>query len=249
MAGSAPKFVCVAKRVQPLFRFSATPQQLDAEARRKREALHYARTEMRAMQPNLVRETVPVRVDPETADIGAKIAAAGERAASVDDAGPVSRLAASVDDAGQASRLAGAGAGAVTEIAGGAELTAGLAGAGARSEIAGGTELTAGRKELRGSRAMMRAAVVSFGAGQFTLAEIRGKLPGALKERAACLLHALTLIGELRKTRRADGKKVWQATDILRVRGSGGRMTTIPSAGGPITCVLEQSRAGGVCIH
>ena len=222
MPGSAPKFVCVAKRVQPLFRFTATPEQLDAEASRKRAALHYARTEMRAIQANLVRATVPVPVGPEIASIGAKIAEAGERAAGLDDAGQA----------------------------------AGLAGAGGAIEVAGAGELTAGRKELRGSRALLRAAVMSYGESAFTLAGIRGKLPGAVKERAASLLHALTLIGELRKSRRADGKKVWQATALLRVRGGGGRVNTMQRPGGLIdngdgskTYFVEASRAGGACNH
>ena len=48
------KFLTLAKHVKPLARFSATEEQLTAEAKRKQAALHYARTEMRAIQEELV---------------------------------------------------------------------------------------------------------------------------------------------------------------------------------------------------
>ena len=79
MPGSAPKFLCVAKRVQPLQRFTATPEQLSSEAKRKNAAMRYARTELRSIQPELVRASRPIPVDSETVRMGAAIAEATER--------------------------------------------------------------------------------------------------------------------------------------------------------------------------
>jgi hypothetical protein len=75
-----PKFLCLAKRVLELDRFGATPEQLDAEAARKKAAMHYARTEMRAIQPHLARRTMPVPVDQTTTRTGETIKEAIDRA-------------------------------------------------------------------------------------------------------------------------------------------------------------------------
>jgi len=76
MPGSAPKFVCIARRVQPLQRFTATPEQLESEAQRKKAAMHYARTEARSIQPNLVRRTSPIPIDSAAEDLSQRINAA-----------------------------------------------------------------------------------------------------------------------------------------------------------------------------
>jgi hypothetical protein len=102
MPGSAPKFLCVAKRVQPLQRFTATPEQLSEEARRKNAALRYARTELRSIQPELVRSSRPIAVQVEAAEMGERIARAargqgepdaGGRYAPLDAGAPGSGLA------------------------------------------------------------------------------------------------------------------------------------------------------------
>jgi len=213
--GGAPKFVCVAKRVQPLTRFSATPEQLDAEARRKKAALHYARTELRSIQPDLVRDTVPIPVGVDLAEIGAEIAAADARAGAVVTGADMS----------QAGRLAGAG------------------GAGGAVE------------RPKSTRAVLRGAVVAFGGQPFTLAAIRAKLPGALHPLASIMLRQLMLEGEVTKTRRDDGSKVWQATAALKVRGPV-NATPPPAPGslianrdGSKTYILEPQTAGAVPVH
>ena len=175
MPGSAPKFLCIASRVQPLQRFTATPEQLSVEAKRKKAAMRFARTELRSIQPELVRASRPILIENETAALGAVIADATERAGAVNAAG-----------------RAGAGAA--------ADATAG--------EV----------RQLRGARAVVRAAITSFGNQPFSLEDVRAKIPGPLKTGASTVLHQLTIHGELRKTRRADNSKVWQATAGLRTR-------------------------------
>jgi hypothetical protein len=71
------KFICVAKSVPAISRFHATPEQLAAEGKRK--SMHYARTEMRAIQPDLVRATRPIPVDDAAVNLGRQIAAASDR--------------------------------------------------------------------------------------------------------------------------------------------------------------------------
>ena len=78
------KFLCSAPRVKPLNRFAATDAELAAEAKRKQSALHYARTELRAMQPELARRQRPAAYDGEAAHLGDEIRAATERAAERD---------------------------------------------------------------------------------------------------------------------------------------------------------------------
>lgn len=74
-------FLGMAKRVQPLNRFTATDAELTAEAQRKAAALQFARTEMRALQPELARRHQNlIPVDAGANHIGAEIAAAADRA-------------------------------------------------------------------------------------------------------------------------------------------------------------------------
>jgi hypothetical protein len=73
-------FLGVAKWVQPLGRFGATPEQLESEAKRKANAAAYARTELRAIQPEMQRHQMPVQVDAPTADMGERIRSAAARA-------------------------------------------------------------------------------------------------------------------------------------------------------------------------
>jgi hypothetical protein len=108
-------FIGLAKYVKPLARFTATNTELAGESRRKQAALHYARTEMRAMQPDLVRETVPIPVGAGAVDFGDKLAEAarqpveamaGGRYAALDNAAPASGLA-GVSLAGRPKQIRG----------------------------------------------------------------------------------------------------------------------------------------------
>ncbi len=74
-------YIGIAKHVQPLGRFSASDEQLEAEAERKRAALHYARTELRTISPELRRAQQLVPVDLEGERIGQRIAEAAAAAA------------------------------------------------------------------------------------------------------------------------------------------------------------------------
>jgi len=78
-------FLGMAKRVQPLNRFSATDAQLTAEAQRKQAAMLYARTEARALQPELARNHKNlIPVDTGANRIGEEIAAAADRVEQAD---------------------------------------------------------------------------------------------------------------------------------------------------------------------
>lgn len=78
-------FLGMAKRVQPLNRFSATDAQLTAEAQRKQAAMLYARTEARALQPELARNHKNlIPVDTGASRIGEEIAAAADRVEQAD---------------------------------------------------------------------------------------------------------------------------------------------------------------------
>lgn len=69
-----------AQWVRPVERFAGTDEQLAAEAKRKAAHMQVARTEARAMQPELQRKARPVvAVDPTTARIYADLTAAAER--------------------------------------------------------------------------------------------------------------------------------------------------------------------------
>jgi hypothetical protein len=93
------KFIGLAKYVQPLSRFGATDAQLDTEAQRKKARLHYSRTELRTVQPEIQRNRPPLVVQasacPETPrsgdsalrtphsaldKVGAQLSAAADRA-------------------------------------------------------------------------------------------------------------------------------------------------------------------------
>ncbi len=74
------KFIGCAKRVKPLHRFDASAAELDAEADRKRAASAFARTELRAIQPELQRSRVPIPAGESTVAIGGRIAAAADQA-------------------------------------------------------------------------------------------------------------------------------------------------------------------------
>jgi hypothetical protein len=236
------KFLCVAKHVKPLQRFTATSEELDSEARRKRAALHYARTEMRAIQPELVRATVPVPVDGDVVSLGERIAEAAGRPGAVATAEARGMQAGAERGAGLASRERG-------ETTAGMERAA-AAGAGAGLAGAGAGEWNAETKQLRGARAAVRAAVSSFGGQQFSLESVRAKLPGPLHAGAARVLHQLTMIGELRKIRRVDNSKVWQASNTLRTReadlinASVKPGDLIQNGDGTKTYVLEAGSAG-----
>jgi len=66
--------------VQPLARFGATDEQLAAEAARKKASLHYARTELRSVQPELQRTRDFVPVDISATRIGKEVEKANDRA-------------------------------------------------------------------------------------------------------------------------------------------------------------------------
>src|SRR5207248_971041 len=78
------RFLGLAKYVQPLSRFGATAEQLDAEAARKKARLHYSRSELRSIQPEMQRNrnftTDATDKTDKTNRIGAEIAAASSRA-------------------------------------------------------------------------------------------------------------------------------------------------------------------------
>lgn len=80
MAGNPRKFIGTAKRVKELGRFSATKEELASEAERKTAAMHYARTELRSIQPDMKRGTVPVLADGASVRIGEAMAQAADRA-------------------------------------------------------------------------------------------------------------------------------------------------------------------------
>jgi hypothetical protein len=82
MAGvnGSRKFIGMAQYVTPLGRFSATDEQLDAESQRKKAAMHYSRTELRAIQPDMKRTAAPLATDGACREIGNQITQASDRA-------------------------------------------------------------------------------------------------------------------------------------------------------------------------
>lgn len=83
LAGTPRKFLGLAARVQKLCRFTATPEQLDAEQARKKAAMQYSRTELRSIQPDMARFTPPTQTVPADASavaIGRELATAAEKA-------------------------------------------------------------------------------------------------------------------------------------------------------------------------
>jgi hypothetical protein len=86
LPGGRYKFHGLAKRVQEPGAFSATPEQLKAEAERKAAHIQYARTELRAIQPELQRNPVLIRTDGPTNKVVEEIAQADQRARAEDTA-------------------------------------------------------------------------------------------------------------------------------------------------------------------
>jgi hypothetical protein len=78
-AGGHYKFHGIAKAVHKLPAFSATPEQLQGEAARKKAAMVYARTELRSIQPELQRDPILIRADAPTTKVAEEIAAADSR--------------------------------------------------------------------------------------------------------------------------------------------------------------------------
>ena len=72
-------FLGVAKKVQQLGRFSGTQEQLDSELARKKAAMLYARTELRAIDEHLHVRRPAVPADASAVQIGQAIAASAER--------------------------------------------------------------------------------------------------------------------------------------------------------------------------
>jgi hypothetical protein len=68
------RYFGTATYVPHLSRFNATDEQLSAEAARKKAALHYARTELRAIQPEMKRCAPVIPVSTSSVEIGRKIA-------------------------------------------------------------------------------------------------------------------------------------------------------------------------------
>lgn len=79
LPGGHYKFHGLAKYVQKLPAFTASPEQLKAEAERKAGHIHYARTELRSIQPELQRDPILIRSDAPTNKVASEIAAADER--------------------------------------------------------------------------------------------------------------------------------------------------------------------------
>jgi hypothetical protein len=77
--GETRKFLGVAQYVTPVDRFAGTDAQLESEARRKSAALHYARTELRSIQPEMQRARTLVPVDQRATELGREIHAAAAR--------------------------------------------------------------------------------------------------------------------------------------------------------------------------
>ncbi|MGN6387293.1 MAG: hypothetical protein ACTHMT_13745 [Verrucomicrobiota bacterium] len=79
LKGGHYKFHGLAKRVQPLSAFNASKQELSDEAQRKKAAMHYARTELRSIQPELQRNSRLIRTDESTDQVASEIQAAAAR--------------------------------------------------------------------------------------------------------------------------------------------------------------------------
>ncbi len=233
-------FIGMASYVKPLDRFNAKDEELSAEARRKQAALHYARTEMRAIQPELVRETMPMPVDAALLDIGARLAGTacgpsadmpGADVARVNVPGadiaaevkPVNRVdlfAESAPDA-EAAAVVASPAGAVVPVA---------------------------PAQARGVREAVRAVVAGFGGRQFALHEVREKLPEALREKVTATLCQLAQLGELVKTRRARWMQA-PASGALAVNAGPQPGSVVENGDGTKSYILEagteQGEAGG----
>jgi hypothetical protein len=230
-------FIGMAKYVRPLDRFNATDEELTAEDRRKKAALHYARTEMRAIQPELVRETVPMPVDAAVLDIGARLA--GEtRGPAADMPGadvprgnvPGADVAAEVKPVNRVDLFA--------EPAPEIETAATVAPspAGAVGPVA--------PAQARGVREAVRAVVAGFGGRQFNLHEVRAKLPEPLREKATAVLCHLAQIGELVKTRRARWMQA-PASGVAATNAGPQPGTVLENADGTKSYVLEPDTESG----
>ncbi len=77
------RFIGIAPRVPVLSKFDATPEERASERARKRAAMNYARSELRSIQPELVRNArvEPIAADAEAEKIGHAIADSATRAA------------------------------------------------------------------------------------------------------------------------------------------------------------------------
>jgi len=74
------QFLGVAKRVQPISRFTATDDQLATERQRKKAAANYSRSELRSIKPYFMRRKKIVQSDAKAVEIGRHIAEASDRA-------------------------------------------------------------------------------------------------------------------------------------------------------------------------
>lgn len=223
-------FIGMAKYVKPLDRFKATDEELTAEARRKQAALHYARTEMRAIQPDLVRETVPIPVDAGAAEIGERLAVAA-RGPVADRAG--ADVAAEIEPANRVNLFASPAPDVETA---------------AIVPCPTGVVAPVAAAQARGVREAVRAVVAGFGGRQFGLSEVRAKLPQRLREKATAVLCHLSQIGELVKTRRARWMQA-PASGVVAVNAGPQPGTVIENSDGTKSYVLEagteQGEAGG----
>jgi hypothetical protein len=224
-------FIGMAKYVKPLDRFNAKDEELSAEARRKQAALHYARTEMRAIQPELVRETVPMSVDVAVLDIGARLA--GEsRGPAADVPGadvPGADGAAEIKPVNRVNLFA--------EPAPDAETAAVV-------PSPAGAVMPVAPAQARGVREAVRAVVSGFSGRQFALHEVRAKLPEALREKATAVLCHLAQIGELVKTRRARWMQA-PASGVATVNAGPQPGTVLENADGTKSYVLEPNTETG----
>ena len=78
--GGKRQFLCLAKAVQAVPRFSATPEQLATEKARQAAGMNVARVELRSIQPEMQRGSRPVPFDRAARDIGEKLKDASHRA-------------------------------------------------------------------------------------------------------------------------------------------------------------------------
>jgi hypothetical protein len=200
-------FLCVARQVRPLARFNATSEELAAEANRKRAALMFARTEARAIQPELVRATVPLAVDQATEIIGGQIVAATARAERAETVCSCPQLPgaegpAEIEPTNRMAALDN------TIAPAGAEPANRVAARDSGKPCGGGlNEYT----EVRGVRAAVRKVVKSFGGREFTAAEVRKEFPASLHSRVIAVLSVLKIEGELVKFKREDGTRIFKS--------------------------------------
>jgi hypothetical protein len=73
------KFLGIAQRVKPLHRFTATKEELAAEAQRRGKGMQLAREELRSIQPELQRPRAPIATDAGANRIGEEISQAAAR--------------------------------------------------------------------------------------------------------------------------------------------------------------------------